>query len=653
MLELGACSRARRGGRMAREATGGGLFWWLWERAVRRLRQWVRAVALSRDYRCGFRTGGASYIDFTAREIVIAPDMTREWTADATAVPTAWGGLVLDRPGQLSVYAARAAAYHEAGHAVFTTPIALPPALHDMWNILEDERQERLVARVFPPAAADLYELGRRFWLNGYPSGQGRARDLINACLYHRWDNDRPDAEPSRLIIADEHDRVDWEERLRPLVERAWDAESSVAVVPVARRILEIIGVPEAEPARGARAGGRGQGATPRGARPPGDREMGRSAVVVTSPALPGGDDGTDDPSGDGGSNDTDGDNSLLPTPTDGDTDGERGDEGDAARRARRRDARHRAFGHDILAEEEDSALGGARADVDPSGGILWMQPYQDLERTARPLARRVVAQLRVRDDVAAPMTARSGVSIDMRAYVRSRGQRPFVRAGLPGDSPRLLRLMLAIDGTGSMGGAPCGVTADNRPADPSIFHNRADRMPHVRRAALALLLACGELGVPLAVAECCDDWLRQHPGGPRGRAPSPVTWIKRWETPAASEGPKALIAGLYGHAESEALVASLDVLVADLAGDAGAAGETRVLIYVHDGRPTDDSIPRIQERLRRARGIVVIGLYVGPSGGAGAMREIFGSKHTIVVDEVGTLPAHLGGILKRYRVGR
>ncbi|PDW00557.1 hypothetical protein [Candidatus Chloroploca asiatica] len=59
------------------------------------------------------------------------------------------------------------------------------------------------------------------------------------------------------------------------------------------------------------------------------------------------------------------------------------------------------------------------------------------------------------------------------------------------------------------------------------------------------------------------------HPDEPVrhfNRPHQPVTWLRTWTTPAQAEGPKALIAGLYGDSTAERASASLAAAHAVLA---------------------------------------------------------------------------------------
>jgi hypothetical protein len=165
---------------------------------------------------------------------------------------------------------------------------------------------------------------------------------------------------------------------------------------------------------------------------------------------------------------------------------------------------------------------------------------------------------------------------------------------------------------------------------------------------------ACAALDVPLTIGFARDSAYPVHTGRyVRITRAEPVVWIKRWETPAQAEGPRALIAGMYGDATCEAVSRSLQLAQREL--DRRAEGVT-VVIYLHDGRPEDETPDEVRatiDRLRRAKGTAIIGLFLGDQGNLAAMQAIFGREFTIGVDDLQRLPARLGRILARYRQAR
>ena len=576
------------------------LHWWQWGRARQRLDQWVRTLIQNRPYAIRFETGQGSFVNFTTREIVVEPTFPADLALPARAIPTTWGTSRVVRPSTLEVLCARALAYHEASHVLWTDVVPTRGSTHGwLINALEDERIERLTAAYYAPANRDFAELGRRMWLDGWKPVVDRATALLNACLFARWDHERPADAPSRIVLSDPADLALWGSRIFPLVEGAWTAPDTATVAVIAQEILQLIGLPDGDSVdHHGRDGSDLLGGAVRdvhGERHAADQPLRASdALVLDGPPV--------DPGADP-------------------------------------DATH-------------PSLGTGAADVDPSAGQLWMQAYHDLQASVIGAVRRLSAELRVAAPGTEPIPNNRRGRFDQRACVRSKGKMPVVRAQDEADDPRGLAVVLLIDGTSSMGGSPGGVAPDGGPANPDGFSS--GRMPHVRQATLLFDRACAALDVPLSIGFARDSAYPVHTATySRVSLPEPVVWIKRWETPAQAEGPRALIAGMYGDATCEAVSRSLQIAQRELDRRAEVV---KVVIYLHDGCPEDETPEAVKatiERLRRTRGTVIIGLFLGDQRNLPAMEAIFGREWTIGVDDLERLPARLGRILARYRQAR
>src|SRR5919202_6399324 len=447
----------------------------------------------------------------------------------------------------------------DAGLGIWTDVVPLAGSTHGwLVNALEDEREERLTAAYYAPAGRDFAELGARMWRDGWKPVADRTTTLLNACLFARWDHERPAGAPSRMLIPDPADAALWETTIYPLVRQAWGAPNTATVAAIAREILARIGLPEDDATtRHGHDGGDllgGAAGDTHGERHADDRPIGSAGVLML-----------DGPPGDPG------------------------DDPDAG----------------------NPSLDARAADVDPSGGQLWMQPFAELQAGVMGAVRRLARELRVATPDTAPVANNRRGRFDPRACVRSKGRTPVVRVQNEADDPHGLAIVLLIDGTSSMGGSPGGVAADGGPAAPAGF--AAGRMPHVRRAALLFERACAALDVPLAIGFARDSAYPVHKGT-YGRLylANPVVWIKRWDTPTHAEGPRALIAGMYGDATCEAVSRSLRVAQGELALRSEAV---KVVIYLHDGQPEDESPEAVQatiDSLCRAKGTVILGLFLG-----------------------------------------
>jgi hypothetical protein len=579
-----------------RKTAGEWLAWWQWSRARKRLDQWIRTLIATRPYSVRFGVGEGSFVNFGTREIVVEPNFSEQLAAHARTVPTIWDGRDVLRRGTLDVLCARTLAYHEAGHVLYTDVVPLRGSTHGwLVNSLEDERIERLTAACYPPAGRDFAELGRRMWLTGFDAAAERSTALLNACLFGRWDHERPPGAPSKISFKDAADRRLWETRIVPLVETAWSAPDTATVAAIALQILDEIGLPHTDRTeRHRRTDGdllRGVDASPQGERHPDDQPVRDVAWLVDGPSA----DVHDDP--------------------------------------------------DIVRGTLDSR----RADIDPSAGRLWMQPYHDLERRVIGMVRRLARELRTATPDTEPLANNRRGRFDARACVRSRGTAPVVRPADEADDPQGLAFVLLIDGTSSMGGTPGGIAPNGGPASVASFNG--GRMLHVREAAMLFERACAALHIPLTIGFARDQGYPVHTGTPgRVSLRDPVIWIKRWDTPPDAEGPRALIAGMYGDATAEAVSRSLVLAQRELDRRTEAV---KVVIYAHDGRPTDESPEAVKatiDRLRRSQATVIVGLFLGDQGSLPAMEAIFGRDYTVGVDDLKHLPARLGRLLAKYR---
>jgi hypothetical protein len=131
---------------------------------------------------------------------------------------------------------------HEAGHIRHSGTKPSGQTLAWLWNALEDERQERLQALAHPELC-DLFDfLGDTVWY-----GTESTDRLLDGCLLWRWEHDRP-AHERKFRPSTPEDAELWQSRVRPLVERAWAADTSEQVTAIARQILQVLGLPDDAP---------------------------------------------------------------------------------------------------------------------------------------------------------------------------------------------------------------------------------------------------------------------------------------------------------------------------------------------------------------------------------------------------------------------
>jgi len=607
-----------------------GLSWWSWYRARRRLEEWVHRVIAVHPYRVEFSADTESYIDFTTRKIIVSAQFPDALSAAARQVPTLWGRTTVATSCELQVFCARALAYHEAGHALLTT--TLPAAgltLHWLINALEDERIERLVGRVYRPAARDLSELGLRLWWNGMQETTERATALLNCCLFHRWDAKRPEESASRLVLPDA-DPVLWTHQIRPRVEAAWVAPDTAAVAAIAVEILHLLGLSR-DDAVGDRPGLMPGSASPQGVRPPHDPARGADTLPV---------DLTNPVSGTG-----EGDKQV-------DSTGSRAErqQADPAQDAEPNrclpGGTMQRSGAEIAAapgethgpapgDAADLRLADDHPDCDPSEGRLPMQPFLELEASVAAAVRKLTRELRLPEMEPVALPSMRGGRFSARAYMQSRGATPFLRTTEEDPGHKALAMILLIDTTGSM----------------------ALRMPHVQRATMLMQRTCASLAIPLAIGGACGDYYYcvPSPGRPAAhqtsrRSQPPVFWLQRFNTPPNTEGPRALIAGLHGAGGTEAISRSLRVAQAEVEPRPEAR---KVIVYIHDGESDEGclAVRQTVEEIRRTE-LIVIGLHLGDQCHLQFVEESFGPSWTIGAGDVDALPALLGRLLRRYRKG-
>jgi hypothetical protein len=574
------------------------MHWWHWRRAEHTLDTWVRTLLGTRPYRVEYRPGAGSYVNMRTKEIVVDPQMADGWGGE-TLLPFVWRGVRVRTLAGLQWRISRAMARHESGHVLFTDDYLVAGELHAwLTNALEDQRMEWLTGALYRPARADFQSLARLLWQHSPIASlyrSSREDRLLNACLFWRWDSYRPSETPSRWRWADAEEQL-WEEQIRPLVEEAWAAPSAARVAEIALDILRRLGMPE-------RAGTAGRTLLP------------SDLVSIVGGASALGRDASDAPLGGAGMD------SSSPGARD--------------------------------AEDETSASSDASeppvVDHDPSAGNIWMQPYRPLQREVAGHMRRLLKVLIApTPDIELRPSDHQG-TFSVRAHVRSRGETPLLHRRVDADDHSGLAIVILLDRTGSMGGNPYPIdwTSGGTPS-PSF---ESGRMPYARRAAMLLDMTCSAAEIPLCIGYAGNAGSTVHHPDGTSRSfnlDSPVIWIRDWHTPREAEGPRALLAGMYGDSGCECVSASLRLAQRKLAERREG---TKVIIYVHDGRPTDETAEAVAATVAQVRktGLIVLGLFIGDQRELARLEAIFGKDDTIGVDDLKRLPERLGRILLRY----
>jgi hypothetical protein len=347
------------------------LKWWQWRNIHEKLRLFGRALQGPEPYRIEFadEPGLTGLTDFDRRLIKVNPDM----------VP----GLKPRRGYDIT----KAVLCHEAGHCRFTTPTRLPPVVHMVSNILEDQRIESLMMEEFagtrPLIRALTEELYRR---SPELDGTDDPGQVVAAALQYRW------AYRLGLPLKGELSATNQDlwAKVRPQVQTAWVAPSSLEVDRIAQRIVKFLGLREHQ----VPAWVVGELDRCEGARRPGDP----SETRAPAPPAP-------FSAGDG--------SEAKPEPFDG----------------------------ELLPDDHKAGHGSSR--IEP-------KPYLELEERAAPLAKELIEELSPELAPEEPEPAEQGGRLSVRQYLRDR-ERPFLVREDESRLPPTLALRVVVDHSTSM----------------------------------------------------------------------------------------------------------------------------------------------------------------------------------------------------------
>ncbi len=162
--------------------------------------------------------------------------------------------------------------------------------------------------------------------------------------------------------------------------------------------------------------------------------------------------------------------------------------------------------------------------------------------------------------------------------------------------------------------------------------------------------LVCPRARIPLAIGCAGDRGTLSHLPRPRWRSKpdDPVTWIRTFQTPPLDELPRFAIAGLYGKYDRERVSPSLRIATHLLEP---RREETKLVIYIHDGKPEDEREEVVMKTLAEVRreGILVAAPYVGDQGELHKLQAIFGKEWTIPVPQHRDLSKRMARFLLRH----
>ena len=210
--------------------------WWIWRPVQERLIAFGQALIapLGQKYRIVLKPG-QSFCSPEHHQIQIDPE----------SFP--------GEPPRVQFLATQGVVVHEAGHALFSNawPEQNADALCRLANFVEDERVERLMRRLYP-GVAEVLDLRCRLRLAQsleQVEPLPPAWQAFGACLVWRWAKRQrlSQRKMSAALKFDAEALALWR-KIRRLVEEAWDAPDTAAVIELARRILDLLGIPPATP---------------------------------------------------------------------------------------------------------------------------------------------------------------------------------------------------------------------------------------------------------------------------------------------------------------------------------------------------------------------------------------------------------------------
>lgn len=204
--------------------------WYEWRPIRNRLLSYARAVQGISPYRVTLEPDKSKcpsgYTNFSKRLIMVNPTMF-EVTPEEQYELT------------------KAVLCHEAGHRRFTTPTLLPPHVHLVKNIIEDQRIEYLMEAEFAGVHLLLKKLSEEMLKEAEPIDpeSDDPVQVLNYMLQLRW------AVRAGLPVKGELSSRNlglWGQ-VEPLVYQAWTAESSLICDQKAQEIIRILGINEAD----------------------------------------------------------------------------------------------------------------------------------------------------------------------------------------------------------------------------------------------------------------------------------------------------------------------------------------------------------------------------------------------------------------------
>jgi len=202
--------------------------WYEWHNLRERLAIFGRAIQGISPYRVVIEPDSkkcsSGYCNFTKKEIAANPNLFSLLPKDQYQLTK---GILV----------------HEAGHRRFTTPKKLSGVVHQVANILEDERIERQMSEDFAGVRWLVKKLSQTLYNESEPvkENSDSPGEVIAYFLQLRW------AKRIGLRVKGSLSGKNQElwQKVEPLVYEAWDANNSEVVNGNAKKIVHILGLKE------------------------------------------------------------------------------------------------------------------------------------------------------------------------------------------------------------------------------------------------------------------------------------------------------------------------------------------------------------------------------------------------------------------------
>lgn len=209
--------------------------WFIWRDVQQRLVKWTMALLQGRRYTIRLEPDGTGYHAPVEKVIQANPQ------------------LFPNQPVEVQFRITQGLLAHECGHAWFTGswPEQSENTLQELTNMLEDQRIEQAIGVLYPGVVPAIRQLGDLVYAGMEQALDDARQQAYICCLGWRWAHDRTnECEMFKRLEVSKDGQALWA-RVRLLVEQAWKAADTQAVIALARDILRILDIPTSAPQLG------------------------------------------------------------------------------------------------------------------------------------------------------------------------------------------------------------------------------------------------------------------------------------------------------------------------------------------------------------------------------------------------------------------